>query len=52
MSNAMQNVYVLVVGIEHSGNSLSTLLIRYRALVLARVELLEIELAAGSLAAP
>ena len=42
----------VVVGVQNSGNSLSTLLVRYRALVFARVELLEIEFAAGSLAAP
>lgn len=42
----------VVVGVEHRGDSLSTLLVRHRALVLARVELLEIKLAASGLAAP
>jgi hypothetical protein len=42
----------IVVGVQDSRDSLSALLIRYGALVLSRVELLEIELATGSLAAP
>jgi hypothetical protein len=42
----------VVVGVEDSRNSLSTLLISYGALVLARVELLEVEFAASSLASP
>jgi hypothetical protein len=45
-------VYLLVVGVEHGRDGLSTLLVRDRALVLARVELLEVELATSSLAAP
>jgi hypothetical protein len=44
--------YILVVGVEHSRDGLSTLLIRDGALVLARVKLLEVKLAAGSLATP
>jgi hypothetical protein len=44
--------YILVVGVEHSRDSLSTLLVRDGALVLARVELLEVKLAARSLATP
>ena len=42
----------VVVGVQNSGNGFSTLLVRYRTLILARVELLEIEFAASSLAAP
>jgi hypothetical protein len=45
-------VYILVVGVEHSRDGLSTLLIRNGALILARVELLEVELATSSLATP
>jgi hypothetical protein len=44
--------YILVVGVEHSRDSLSTLLVRDGALVLSRVELLEVKLAARSLATP
>jgi hypothetical protein len=42
----------VVVGVEDSRNSLSSLLISYGALVFTRVELLEVEFAAGSLASP
>jgi hypothetical protein len=44
--------YILVVGVEHSRDSLSTLLVRNGALVLSRVELLEVKFAARSLATP
>jgi hypothetical protein len=44
--------YILVVGVEHSRDGLRTLLVSDGALVLARVELLEIELAASCLASP
>ena len=42
----------IVVGVQDSRDGFSALLIRYGALVLPRVELLEIELATGSLTAP
>jgi hypothetical protein len=45
-------VYLLVVRVENSRNGLGTLLISYRALIVTVVELLEVELAAGSFAAP
>jgi hypothetical protein len=45
-------MYSLVVWVEHSRDCFGTLLLGYGALVLARVELLEIKLAAGCLATP
>jgi hypothetical protein len=49
---AVSRVYLLVVGVEHGRDGLSTLLVCDGALVLARIELLEVKLATGSLAAP
>lgn len=48
----ISRLYSLVVGVENGGDGLGTLLISYRALVFARVELLEVKLAASSFAAP
>jgi hypothetical protein len=45
-------IYSLVVRVQHGRDCLGTLLIGYGALVIARVELLEVKLAAGCLAAP
>jgi hypothetical protein len=43
---------ILIVGIQHGGDGLGALLVGDRALILPRVELLEVEFATGSLAAP
>ena len=42
----------VVVGVKHSADGLSTLLISNRVLVVTAIELLEVELSAGSLAGP
>jgi hypothetical protein len=54
VSNGLRTprMYSLVVRVEHSRDGLGTLLISYGALVVARVKLLEVELAAGCFAAP
>src|SRR4051812_16742621 len=44
--------YALVIRVKHGGNCLSPLLISDRALILSRVELLEIELPGCCFAAP
>lgn len=42
----------VVVGVKHGADGLSTLLVSDRVLVVAAIELLEVELSAGSLAGP
>ena len=42
----------VVVGVEHGADGLGTLLVSDRVLVVAAIELLEVELSAGSLAGP
>jgi hypothetical protein len=50
--NYAYKIHLLVIGIQHSRDGLGTLLISHGALILARVELLEVELSTRGLAAP
>jgi hypothetical protein len=52
LGSTLRRLYVLVIGVKHSRNGLGALLVRYGAFILARVELLEVEFAASSLATP